>query len=198
RCVIAIYVMVRASGRSGLVATPSELCHERGGHRELKGHAGSPQATTRHGGGWASPTPRSAALCAIDPEHPLHLLDAGPVRPGDVAGDREAPAPHDLLEAGTRRVGVGVHAEDEAAPRRDDVGEQMVDEVAATARRPRACTQPAASPEKPDCAWGVAAPRYAGPMMSATRACQPASSISPRSSASSISAMSGPARSRKR
>src|SRR5438552_17664924 len=135
RCVIAIYVMVRASGRSGLVATPSELCHERGGHRELKGHAGSPQATTRHGDGWASPTPRSAALCAIDPEHPLRLLDAGPVRPGDVAGDREAPAPHDLLEAGTRRVGVGVHAEDEAAPRRDDVGEQMVDEVAATARR---------------------------------------------------------------
>src|SRR5256712_7973754 len=78
---------------------------------------------------------RSAALCAIDPEHPLHLLDARPVRPGDVTGDREAPAPHDLLEAGTRRVGVGIHAEDEAALRRDDVGEQMVDELAATARR---------------------------------------------------------------
>src|SRR2546428_2365599 len=80
-------------------------------------------------------TRRSAALCAIDPEHPLHLLDARPVRPGDVTGDREAPARHDLLEAGTRRVGVGIHAEDEATLRRDDVGEQMVDELAATARR---------------------------------------------------------------
>src|SRR5256712_13917301 len=78
-------------------------------------------------------TRRSAALCAIDPEHPLHLLDAGPVRPGDVAGDREAPAPHDLLEVGTRRVGVCVNAEAAAAPRRGGISEQMVGLVAATA-----------------------------------------------------------------
>src|SRR2546428_4183121 len=166
RCVMAIYVMVRASGRSGLVANPSELCHERGQAAPART---SDHATRRWMGetdrGVALPwtlsafvvpeldstfkytadnskhktpkqrTRRSAALCAIDPEHPLHLLDARPVRPGDVTGDREAPAPHDLLEAGTRRVGVGIHAENEAALRRDDVGEQMVDELAATARR---------------------------------------------------------------
>src|SRR5207244_12458416 len=65
--------------------------------------------------------------CRIDPEDALDLFDTDPVGSLRMARDGVAPARDDLFEARTGRVGVAVHADDQATRHRHDVAHHSVD-----------------------------------------------------------------------